>query len=186
MTDLDIIYEEVFGEEEDMRDFSMMMEKTKMFDKARTVYMYKGYAAVSCTKMLLKGIKKLRKKGFDSAKLDAYEKDLEEVLVSAKTLRKGGSIKRLDESKESKMMKQVIRKLNKYIAILRPVCQKYKVRLFTFGTGNITNSTIKNFNDFVILYASNAANVAGSLSGYSSGMGAGYGAGYGAGMSSSM
>ena len=86
MTDLDIIYEEVFGEEEDMQEFSMMMEKTKLFDKARTVYMYKGYAAVSCTKMLLKGIKKLRKKGFDSAKLDAYEKDLEEGKRLAKNL----------------------------------------------------------------------------------------------------
>lgn len=166
MTDLDIIYEEVFGEEEDMREFSMMMEKTKMFDKARTVYMYKSYAAVSCSKMLIKGIKKLRKKGFDSKKLDEYEKDLEKVLESAKVLRKGGSIKRLDEAKESKMMKQIVAKLNKYIATLRPICKKYKIRLFTFRTGNITKSTIKNFNDFVILYASNAAYASGYSTGY--------------------
>ena len=89
--------------------------------------------------------------------------------MSAKTLRKIKSIKRLDESKESKIMKEVTGKLNKYISILRPVCQKYKVRLFTFGTGNITNSTIKNFNDFVILYASNAAGAAGVSSGFAAG-----------------
>lgn len=169
MTDLDIIYEEVFGEEEDMREFSMMMEKTKLMDKGKTVHYFKAHAAVPCTKMMIRAIKNLRKKGFESSKLDVYEKELTETLEVAKFLKKGRNVRRMDEKPVADKMKAVTKVLNKYISILKPICQKYGVRLFTFTTGNVGKSTIKNFNDFVILYTSNSASTMGINVGYASG-----------------
>lgn len=164
MTDLEFIYEEVFGEEEDREELSYMIEKTGYFDKGRIVFMYKIYAAKSCSKMMLKAIKKLKKKCPDMAKeLEKYEKDLTAVLENSKNLIKDGSIQRMNESKVSSKMNSISKILDKYIKILFPICKENKVRLFTFMTGNMSKSTIKNFNDYVIYYSNKSGMYSGAV-----------------------
>lgn len=147
-----------------MKNSHNIIEKTSYLDKGRIIFMNKVYAAKSCSKMMLKAIKKLKKKCPDmKTELEKYEKDLTTTLEASQNLIKDGSIKRMNESKVFNRMNIISKILDKYIKILFPICKENKVRLFTFMTGNIAKSTIKNFNDYTIYYSNKSGLYSGAL-----------------------
>ena len=143
MTDLDILYEEVFGDDEEI------FSEGKFFTNERAKYMWETKALVHCINLSLKLIKKISKK-YPSNTLVSYQNELNSLLPKAKELKRN-YVRDYDTQEFVNSMNEMKKKMNKYIVILGKLQDKYAIYA---GSSSIyfDTSDVKSFDDYVRAY----------------------------------
>lgn len=143
MTDLDILYEEVFGNDEEI------FSEGKFFTNERAKYMWETKALVHCINLSLKLIKKISKK-YSSNTLVSYQNELNSLLPKAKELKRH-YVRDYDTQEFVNSMNEMKKKMNKYIVILGKLQDKYGIYAGSSSIYFDTND-VKSFDDYVGAY----------------------------------
>ena len=154
MTDLDILYEEVFGDDE-LDDYQMIYEEKDNSNDPKAIFICRKNALIVCIKVCLKYIKQLRsKKKMQTNILDQYEKELNNILPRAKKLKKVSN-NSYNNPTIVKEMDYLVGILNKYCAIFARLIPKYELSVSInpmMVSDVIFVKNVKTFDDFATRY----------------------------------
>ena len=144
MTDLDILYEEVFGD-----DDTEIFSEGKFFTNERAKYMWETKALVHCINLSLELIKKFQKKHPSNA-LVSYQNELNSLLPKAKELKRN-HVRDYETPEFINSINEMKKKMNKYIVILGKLQDKYGIYAGSSSIYFHTND-VKSFDDYVRAY----------------------------------